>query len=247
MTSPLINYFGRIEIIHLRERVDRFNLLKSELTRIGIDLNDERVQIPEAPRVAYEHGFPSRQVYGNFLSHLDILRRARDEQHEAVLVLEDDAIFRHTLDDLAFQEQLVKTLTTKPWGLCYLGHPITRQLKDQPNGLIETDLVFHWAHCYAVHRRVLPELVNYLESTMERPKGHPDGGKLYIDAALTLFRLRSSDLLTLVSNPALSIQRGSASGIAKRKWYEQVDVLTPALQAVRGIRDEIWRYSGHLA
>lgn len=245
MSSPLIDYFGRIEIIHLRERIDRYNALKRELARIGIDVHDERVQIPDAPRVMDDYGFPSRQVHGNFLSHLDILRRACNEQQKAVLVLEDDAIFRHSLDDLTFQRRLIQTLDTNTWGICYLGHPITRQLTNQPTGLIRMDLTFQWAHCYAVHQRVLADLVEYLESTMERPQGHPEGGKMYIDGALSMFRMRSPDLVTLVSNPALSIQRGSNSGIAQIKWYKKAETLRPILGTARRIRDEIWRHTGY--
>jgi glycosyl transferase, family 25 len=246
MSSPLIDYFGRIEIIHLRERIDRYNALKRELARIGIDVHDERVQIPDAPRAMDDYGFPSQQVYGNFLSHLDILRRACNEQQKAILVLEDDAIFLHSLNDLTFQRQLIQTLDTHEWGICYFGHPITRQLTNQPTGLIRTNLTFPCVHCYAVHQRVLADLVAYLESTMERPQGHPEGGKMYIDGALSMFRMRLPDVVTLVSNPALSIQRGSISGIAQIKWYEKVETLRPILGTARAIRDEIWRHTGYL-
>ena len=245
ISSPLIDYFGLIEIIHLRERIDRYNALKRELARISIDVHDEHVCIPDAPRVTDDYGFPSRQVYGNFLSHLDILRRACNKQQKAVLVLEDDAIFRHSLEFLTFQRQLIQTLDTTAWGICYLGHPITRQLTNQPTGLIQTNLTFKWAHCYAVHQRVLADLVEYLESTRENPKEHPDGGKMYFDGALTRFRMRSPHLVTLVSNPALSIQRGSPSGIAQRKWYDKVETLRPILGTARMIRDEIWRHTGY--
>lgn len=244
MSSPWLDYFGRIEIIHMRARTDRYSALVHELARIGIDIHDDRVQIPDAPCPADLYGFSSRQVFGNFLSHLDILRRARDEQHKAVLVLEDDAIFRTFLANPTFQKQLVQTLEAEPWGICYFGHPITRQLTDRPRGLIRTDLTFKWAHCYAVHQRVLTDLVAYLEATMERPSGHPDGGKMYIDGALSMFRAHSPDVVTLVSNPALSIQRGSVSGIADRSWYSKVAALRTALPAVRATRDELWRRTG---
>lgn len=245
MNSPLLSYFGRIEIIHLRERLDRYKALKAELARIGIDITDDCVRIPDAVRTMDDYGFPSRQVYGNFLSHIDILRRARNEGQKSVLVLEDDAIFRHYLDDKLFQKRLIETLDTYKWGICYLGHPITSQLSNRPKGLVQTDLSFKWAHCYAVHERVLADLVQYLESTMERPRGHPEGGKMYIDGALNMFRINSPDAITIVTNPALSIQRGSPSGIAQGKWYDKITLLVPALRMVRSIRDEIWRYTGH--
>lgn len=242
--SPLINYFGQIEIVHLRERIDRYNALKRELDRIGIDINDNRINIPKAHRVTDKYGFSSPQVYGNFLSHLEILKRACKQQ-KTIWVLEDDAIFRNFLKSWTFQKEIVQILNTEPWGICYFGHPITRQLTNQPTGLITTNLIFKWAHCYAVHQGVLQDLVEYLEATIERPKGHPDGGKMYIDGALNMFRMRSPNLVTLISNPALSIQRGSTSGIAERKWYEKAKMVQPILRTARAIRDEIWRYTGY--
>jgi len=192
--SPLLEYFSRVEIIHLRERKDRYDVLVRELARIGIDINNDRIEIPDAPRPGDSQGFPSRQIYGNFLSHLDILRRARNNQCPAVLVLEDDAIFRTFLADAAFQRQLVKTLEIEPWDICYFGHPITNQLLGQPHGLIRSDLTFKWAHCYAVHQRALNNLVEYLEATAKRPVGDPMGGKMYIDGALSLYRKKTTNL-----------------------------------------------------
>lgn len=244
MASPLLDYFGRIEIIHLRERIDRYNALSRELARIGIDIHDDRVKLPDAFPITDDYGFPSRAVYSNFLRHFDILRRACNEQQRAILVLEDDAIFRHFFDDLTFQKQLIQILDTEHWGICFFGHPITCQLTTQSTGLIRTSLTFNGAHCYTVHQRVLSDLVEYLEAVMERPAGHPDGGKMYYDGALNMFRMRSPDLVTLVSNPALSIQRGSDSSVFKQKWYQKVKMLRPILMTARAIRDEIWRHTG---
>ncbi len=243
--SPWLDYFDRIEIIHMRDRRDRYVPLVQELAHVGIDIHHDRVHIPEAPRPTDAYGFPSRQIFGNFLSHLDILRRARNEKHQAVLVLEDDTIFRTFLTDLSVQSQFVHTLKTEPWDICYFGHPITRQLNNQPRGLIRTDLTFCWMHCYAVHQRVLDDLVAYLEDTMERPVGHPDGGKMYIDGAISMFRDRSPQVVTLVSNPTVSIQRGSVSGIADRSWYDQQAGLQKILAMARATRDEVWRRTGH--
>ena len=243
-SSPVLDYFGQVSIIHLRERTERFEALKHELSRIGIDIYDKRVLIPDAPRPDDSYGFPARSIYGNFLSHLNILRQARDEKHTAVLVLEDDAIFRTFFADKAFQEQIVKTLENESWGMCYFGNPITDKLSDQPLGLINCSLPFVWAHCYAVHQSVLADLVAYLEATIETPAGHPDGGKMYIDGALNMFRDRTPSMVTLVSNPAISIQGGSPSGIATRSWYDKIALFNGLLIFARAKRDELWRQTG---
>jgi hypothetical protein len=78
-------------------------------------------------------------------------------------------------------------------------------------GLIPPTADFFWAHCYAVHARVLPRLIAYLERATILPSGHPEGGKLYIDGEFTLFRRFNPDVVTLVANPRLSIQKGRFS------------------------------------
>src|SRR5437879_2061689 len=89
----LLDYFDRIEIIHLPSRTDRLNALGSELRRIGLDICHAKVQIPEPAMPDTANGFASKGVYGNFLSHLDILKRSHCDGLDSVLILEDDAIF----------------------------------------------------------------------------------------------------------------------------------------------------------
>lgn len=247
MHSPLCAFFGRIEIIHLRSRTDRFAALASELRRLGIDIEGEKVNIPDAPMPSDPNGFPSRGVYGNFLSHLDILSRALQEDLESVLVLEDDAIFRSSLAKPEFQSALVEQLQSDEWSLCFPGHPLADELRGYPRGLVACDIPFKWAHCYAVHRRGLPQLVDYMQKVIERSAGHPEGGKMYIDGALSMFRRLHPEVKTLVANPALSIQGGSPSSLALRSWYDKRAGWSQAAMWARALRDEAWRRTGYFS
>ena len=76
ISMSLIDYFDRLAIIHLADRIDRYRPLVDELLRIGIDIGHGKVIIPDAPRPSDAYGFPSRGVLGNFLSHLAILKSA---------------------------------------------------------------------------------------------------------------------------------------------------------------------------
>jgi glycosyl transferase, family 25 len=80
----LYEYFDRIAIIHLLERRDRFESLSAGLRGMGFDIQQPKVQIPHAPRPSDANGFPSRGVYGNFLSHLGILRQAWRDGPQAI-------------------------------------------------------------------------------------------------------------------------------------------------------------------
>ena len=88
--GALFEYFDRISIIHLSARTDRFRSLESELAQVGLNINDPKVSIPPAPMPETSNGFSSKGVYGNFLSHLQIIQQAYSDDLENVLVLEDD-------------------------------------------------------------------------------------------------------------------------------------------------------------
>lgn len=238
----LYEYFDRISIIHLSERKDRLDALSRELRGLGIDIGHPKIQIPHAPRPPGTDSWPSRGVYGNFLSHLGILRSALDDNLRNVLVLEDDAIFSRRM--CRSQAALVETLEKTAWDLCFLGHSLTKELNQLPRGFVAPNADFIWAHCYAVNRRVLPRLVAYLERATVLPAGHPDGARLYIDGAFTLFRRLDPDVITLISNPVLSMQKGSVSNLGHHRWYDQVAVAQPLVALARSARDQWWRIRG---
>lgn len=235
----LYDYFSRIGIIHLPNRPDRFQSLSTELREIGIDIRQTKVQIPHAPVPSEWDGWPSRGVYGNFLSHLGILRQALQDDLQTIWVLEDDAIFSRRMR--REQQALVKTLSERDWDLCFFGHSLTHELVEQPTGFVRSNAGFIWAHCYAVHARVLPRLVAYLERAVVLPAHHPEGSRLYIDAAMTLFRRANPDVVTLVYNPALSIQKGCTSSLNNPKWYDTVAVTRPFVSLARLARDHWWK------
>jgi hypothetical protein len=235
----LYEYFDRIAIIHLPDRRDRFLSLSTELRDMGIDIRQPKVQIPHAPIPSDWNGWPSRGVYGNFLSHLGILRQALQDGLQTIWVLEDDAIFSRRMR--REQQALVETLKEREWDLCFFGHSLTHELAQQPTGFVAPNADFIWAHCYAVHARVLPRLVAYLEQAVTLPEHHPEGSRLYIDGAFTLFRRFNPDVVALVYNPALSIQKGCTSSLNDPKWYDTVAVTRPLVSLARRARDHWWK------
>jgi GR25 family glycosyltransferase involved in LPS biosynthesis len=118
----LFSYFGGVAIINLPERTDRLSKLEAELERVGLDVYGPKVCIPVAPRPIDANGFSSRGVYGNLLSHLSILAKAIAQDLEPVLILEDDAIFNHSFNNM--QPTIVQALRENNWDppllTCYL-------------------------------------------------------------------------------------------------------------------------------
>lgn len=123
----------------------------------------------------------------------------------------------------------------------FVGHTVQDELPDSPTSLLRFSGPYIWAHSYAVHRRILPRLIEFLHQTMEREVGHPEGGKLYIDAAYFFFRQANPDVICVVSSPCFSVQKGSRSSLNSGPWFERYAVTRLLANLARETRDEIWR------
>jgi glycosyl transferase, family 25 len=243
--SHLLAGFERIYIINLPERKDRYVQIKEELAAIGIDIDSAKVRIMHGQWSDSANGFTSLGAYGNFMSHLRILREAAADRLSSVWILEDDATFRRSLRSNQLQSRVSSRLAEKDWDIAYLGHAIDPAvLKAHQQELfvpIASDLEFLWAHCYAVSARGMPSLLAYLEETLVNPPGHPRGGRMYIDGAMNMYRRQHPQVCTLASPANLSSQRGSTSSLAGGKFYDKLPPARAAVQALRSLRDEAWR------
>jgi glycosyl transferase, family 25 len=238
--SPFFSYFDRVSIIHLPERTDRLRSLSAELKRAGLSIDDPKVEIPIAPKPPEANGFHSRGVYGNFLSHLGILKKAEVDGLDTVLILEDDAIFSNSFNSR--QASLATHLRSHPWDEILIGHSVRVGLPVSSTGIVEFKGNSLWAHCYGVHRRTLSRLIDYLEKTIDRDPLHPDGGKMYIDGALNEFRKKNPDTVCLVTSPCLSVQRGSQSSLNETKWTDKKEIFNLVKNSARTARDTLWRH-----
>jgi len=235
----ILNYFDRLAIIHLPERGDRLQALTQELSEVGIDINSAKVRMPQPSMPKTSNGFSSLGVYGNFLSHLEIIETAYNDGVDTVWILEDDAIFSRRFKRQ--QLPIADHLRENYWDLFFIGHSVWKELPDSCTGLLRFSGPFVWAHSYAVHRRVMPRLIEYLRLSMDREAGHREGGKMYIDAALFFFRQLNPDVICVVSSPCLSIQKGSPSSLSSGSAYKNYFGVRFLLNLLRGARDECWR------
>ena len=235
----IFDYFDRLAIVHLPDREDRFSALNKELLKIGIDIHHPKVDIPEPPMPKTSNGFSSRGVYGSFLSHLEIIEAAYREGLETVWILEDDAIFSRKFRSQ--QRTVARHLRDHEWDLCFIGHSVWKELPHSPTGLLRFSGPFVWAHSYAVHRRIMPRLIEYLRQSESREPGHSEGGKIYIDAAYFFFRQFNPDVISVVSSPCLSVQKGSPSSLSPSP-YENFFATRVLANLARALRDEFWRH-----
>jgi glycosyl transferase, family 25 len=235
----ILDYFDRLAIINLPDRDDRRRALTKELSRIGIDFDSPKVTIPNPPMPKTPNGFASRGVYGSYLSHVEIIEKAYRDGLDTVWVLEDDAIFSRKFRSEQ-QRLIARRLRDHEWDLCFIGHTVHKELPDSPTGLLRFSGPFIWAHSYAVHRRIMPRLIEYLRLNEHREAGHPEGGKMYIDAAFFFFRQQNPDAICIVSSPCLSVQKGSPSSLNPSR-YDRYSGSRFLVNLARAMRDECWR------
>jgi glycosyl transferase family 25 len=229
----LTDFFARAYVINLPERTDRRRETERMLRRARLDGKPGWVHFFPALRPDLAGPFDGVGSRGCFLSHLAVLRLAQADNLANVLVMEDDLEI-----DRAFTENadpLLNALGAQKWSMLFLGHRL--QLAEQTDGLpfCITHEGIQCAHFYAVNRPALPHLIAFLETVLSRPPGHPDGGPMHYDGALTTFRQQNPGELTIVANPSLGWQRSTRSDIAGR-WFDRTPALRSVIEFARFVR-----------
>ena len=163
------------------------------------------------------------------MSHLGALKKARDEGAANVLLMEDDLEIDPNFSSLT--DPLVAILRREPWGFVYFGHRLADVAPSAAGELLvpyQGPIVT--AHFVGVNGSVLPRLIDFLDTVLSRPGGHPDGGPMHVDGAYSTFRQQNPDVLTLVAQPNLGWQRSSKSDITTA-WFDSV----PGLNLLSGL------------
>lgn len=230
MTPTALHHFERIYVLNLKERTDRRQAIEEELQAIGLPVDGHKVRIFEAMRPSDPAGFPSIGARGCFLSHLNALKQARVDGVRSVLILEDDVMFSR---QAVLSARLLPELADGHWDLAYPGH-----IEPAQQGVlrwITTTQPLQCAHCYGVHERALPIVIDYLESCLRRSVGHPDGGPMHFDGALSTLRQRMPQLTTILASRPLAVQRSSRSDIAGPSWLDKLPIgeMSTALRSIR--------------
>jgi hypothetical protein len=228
MSSAFFNYFDGTYIINLAERGDRRREMIQEFQRFKIFGLPKNAEFFTAVKPSDKENFPSLGARGCFLSHLEVLKAAKAQNWEQVLLLEDDATFTKNL--VENQTQLLQELQTNSWDFVYFGHNVPANT----NSLLHTygEPIIQ-AHFLAIHSRIFDQLIDFLETLLERPGGHPNGGPMHVDGAYSTFRQQNPQIKTLVASIPLGFQRASRSSIAPRQWFDYWPAATNIVNLAR--------------
>jgi len=152
-TSPVSQYIDHIVYINLDKRVDRREHIEGELSKMG--LSGERFS-------AISH---IRGEVGCFLSHLTVLKHARERKYRNILILEDD--FEFLVERPEF-EGIVTTFFKQnvPYDVLLLAYACR---KSEPyNDIVMKGRDLQTTSGYIVHEQFYDRLIKLSEESLEK-------------------------------------------------------------------------------
>lgn len=214
-------------VINLPQRADRRSEMQEELSRIGW-----KAKFFPAIRPASADGFSSIGAYGCFLSHLAVLKAARNSGAARIVILEDDVNFVR-----GFPEKwnaAVEKLNGHEWSIFYPGHA----LDSLPEGfaLLQPETSVSCTHFVVIEAHALPTIIEELETILGRPAGHPLGGPMHVDGAYSTIRAQNPHLKTYAIAPVLGYQRPSRTDIREARWFDRIDALDAIVSFARKLK-----------
>jgi glycosyl transferase family 25 len=156
------DFIDKIIYINLNKRTDRREQIEKELNDFG--LYYERFEAIETP------GFGS---LGCGLSHLAVLKLAKERNYENILILEDDFTFLVSKEE--FYKQLSEFFKLKlDYDTCFLSRSL-QQFEALDNGIVNKILESSAASGYIVNKKYYNTLINLYEYAMpllEKTRAH---------------------------------------------------------------------------
>ena len=238
MTS-LLRMFERIYVVNLESRGDRRLEMSRQLTNVGLNLFSHPVELFPAIRPQHAGEYPSVGARGCFLSHLGILRLARESGLKSVLILEDDLNF--IAQFAAYSELIASQLSSAEFAVFYGGGALKLPVEEtKAPGLITVASTVSVGLTHFVGfngHDCINDAVDYLEAIDSRTAGDPQGGPMHVDGAYGWFRRAKPQYQTVIAYPELGYQRASRTDIHQLRWFDRFTGLRSVAAAVRRIRN----------
>lgn len=241
MQGHIHGFFDRVYVINLSSRPDRRREMQSQLERIGLSLDAPGVRLFETSKPDDPAGFPTLGARGCFMSHLAVLREARDKGLASVLILEDDLNF---CDDFAAKFGAVAAcLDGSAWGLWYGSYQLDLPppLSAAPCVRVGPALAIGTSALLAVNGPQIAPLVQYLEAMLRRPAGDPAGGPMHIDGAYCWYRLAHPEASTWLATPPLGFQRSSRTDVHALRWFDRAGWVRHLAAGFRRLQNRLRR------
>ncbi len=156
------DFIDKIIYINLNKRTDRKEQIEKELNDFGLDY--ERFEAIEVPNFG---------TLGCGLSHLAVLKIAKEKNYENILILEDDFIFLVSKEE--FYNQITDFFKLNlDYDTCFLSYNLINY-EELNNGIVNKIIECQTASGYIVNRKYydkLIELYEYAMPLLEQTKQH---------------------------------------------------------------------------
>ena len=156
LLSDVLGYFDAIYVINLDSRPDKLESFNQGLLSAGLpqEFIDSRIKrfpgIISPQKIGYE---------GCLLSHIQILREARDQKLNKVLIFEDDAEFIGSIEDL---EKSIDQAKFFNWDVFYLGYNAVHQINQISQNLVSL-IHTYTTHAIAYHSRFFDHAITAMD------------------------------------------------------------------------------------
>jgi hypothetical protein len=191
----LENVFEMSYFINLDERQDRLEYLDSEWYKLNF----------------YPERFPAiknkNPALGCYLSHLEILRKARDA-NKSVIIFEDDVSIINFEDKLI--EKVLDEIYNMDYAMLYLGGNLMKSCYQVTQHLARLT----WAqstHSYCVNKKYLSQIIDIVEANLT-----------FID--MIYAQLIHPNFPCFISVPMMTIQRTDYSNIENREMNYDIPI-----------------------
>ncbi|WP_371325083.1 hypothetical protein VX159_06085 [Dechloromonas sp. ZY10] len=194
----LLRHFDRIYILNLSSGTKPRERAASELAAHGLEIDDRQVRWVTPPSPGSADGFPDIDARHRFEAHLTIIDEAIAANLASVLICEAQLHLDPRTDAPGLN--LLWPLCTEEWDFTYLGHDEPLPDSGQPPRWGSTRQELASTVCYALSRRIMPALREYL---VHSRAGGSTACCLPLDAAYSAFRQAHPECLTLIAMPPL--------------------------------------------
>jgi len=155
-----MNHIDKVVYINLNKRTDRRQHMEDLLSTY--DIPATRFEAIEHSPNGSARGAPLNGLYGCGLSHLAVLKLARDNGWRNVLILEDDILFNLPKQD--FEQDIERLFTQGPeFDVCMLDINLQRSEPATPYDWLTRVKYAHCAGAYIVQQHYYQKLIDLYE------------------------------------------------------------------------------------
>lgn len=188
----ILNYFDKAYYINLDSRTDRRESFETRIAKHNLEVERFSAIIPEPIK---DHVDKNRHFKeGCIKSHIEIVRLAKEQGLDNVLIFEDDCLFAKDFTNKA--TQIANKLYNEEWDLFYLGGEPNGDCPVKKDGVRFAPKGVYQTHAYAIHKRFFDSILAI------NPSNIPN---------IDIWYIHQANIITLISETLLCIQEDGYS------------------------------------